>query len=117
MLLVEDDPTVTAIVRTTLEQAGYDVREAGDGGSAQFQIATRFPDVLVVDLGLPDGNGLDLVKSLRTQAVGDLFIVVLSGFRQERNVLAAFEAGADDFVTKPFSPRELVARIKRQSPA
>lgn len=114
VLVVEDDSTVSAIVCAALEQAGYRVRSASSCVAARAALKSRPPNVLVVDVGLPDGNGLDLVRDLRPQARGGPAVVVLSGFRQQRTVLAAFDAGADDFMTKPFSPHELVARVKRE---
>lgn len=117
VLVVEDDSTVSAIVCMALEQAGYSVRAVNNCESAREAMQTRSPEVLVMDLGLPDGNGLDILRELLPQAEGGPAVVVLSGFRQERNVLAAFEAGAHDFMVKPFSPHELVARVRREVPA
>jgi len=114
VLVVEDDSTVSTIVCMALEKAGYEVRAVDNCVAARAEMRNRPPKVLVVDVGLPDGNGLDLVRNLRPQEHGGPVVLVLSGFRQERNVLAAFEAGADDFMTKPFSPHELVARVNRE---
>lgn len=114
VLVVEDDSTVRAIVCMALEAAGYSVRSVEDCAAAREEMEAFSPEVLVMDLGLPDGNGLDIVKDLKPKSDGGPAVLVLSGFRQERNVLAAFDAGADDFMTKPFSPRELVARVKRE---
>ena len=117
VLVVEDDSTVSAIVCAALAQAGYTVRSASTCESARQEMDGLAPQVVVMDLGLPDGNGLDVLRELVPHADGGPAVVVLSGFRQERNVLAAFEAGADDFMTKPFSPAELVARVRREVPA
>jgi DNA-binding response OmpR family regulator len=117
VLVVEDDATVSAIVCMALERAGYSVRAVHDCESAREAMESRTPEVLVMDLGLPDGNGLDILRELQSQGDGGPAVVVLSGFRQERNVLAAFEAGANDFMVKPFSPHELVARVRREVPA
>lgn len=114
VLVVEDDSTVRAIVRMALEKAGYAVTEVNSCDAARRELKESRPEAIVVDVGLPDGNGLDIVRDLRPQAHGGPAVVVLSGFRQEANVLAAFDAGADDFMTKPFSPHELVARVKRE---
>lgn len=116
-LVVEDDLTVSTILCVALEKAGYEVRAVHNCVSARREIKSRLPAVLVVDVGLPDGNGLDIVRGLRPRSDGGPAVVVLSGFRQERTALAAFEAGADDFMVKPFSPRELVARIKHETAA
>lgn len=113
-LVVDDDSAVSAIVSAALERAGYTVRVARNCVSARHEMKRRAPHVLVIDIGLPDGNGLDIVRGLRPQSQGGPAVVVLSGLRQERNVLAAFDAGADDFMVKPFSPEELVARVKRE---
>ncbi|HUR47903.1 MAG TPA: response regulator transcription factor [Acidimicrobiales bacterium] len=117
VLVVEDDSTVSAIVCMALEQAGYAVRSVDNCESAREAMQALTPAVLVMDLGLPDGNGLDILRDVIPQAEGGPAVVVLSGFRQERNVLAAFEAGANDFMVKPFSPHELVARVRREVPA
>ena len=117
VLVVDDDATVSAIVCMALERAGYSVRAVNNCEAARAELEARTPEVLVMDLGLPDGNGLDVVRELVPQSEGGPAVVVLSGFRQERNVLAAFEAGANDFMVKPFSPHELVARVRREVPA
>ena len=114
VLVVDDDSTVRTIVCMALEAAGYAVRSVDNCVAARAEMKRRSPKVLVIDVGLPDGNGLDIVRDLRPQSHGGPAVVVLSGFRQQRNVLAAFDAGADDFMTKPFSPHELVARVNRE---
>lgn len=117
VLVVEDDCTVSAIVSSALENAGYAVRTVASCAAARAALRSRPPKVLVIDVGLPDGNGLDVVRDLRPQHHGGPAVFVLSGFRQQRNVLAAFDAGADDVMSKPFSPHELVARVNRRSAA
>ena len=113
---MDDDAVVRQIVVAALERAGYDVRTAPDCSTAAAELA-RNPQLMVVDIGLPDGNGLDVVRSVRAQETAQPTVVVLSGFRQETNVLSAFDAGADDFMTKPFSPQELVVRVGRERTA
>ncbi|HEX6130606.1 MAG TPA: response regulator [Actinomycetota bacterium] len=93
-----------------LEARGYDVDVAPDGASALDVAASRRPDVVVLDLGLPDVDGIDVIRGLR--AWGSMPIVVLSAREQEPDKIAALDAGADDYVTKPFGMGELLARIR-----
>lgn len=112
-VVVEDDPSAAAVIRAALERAGRSVMVTTDLTSAREALARLHPPFVIADVSLPDGNGLDLVRELRAAAGPRARIIVLSGGARETAALAAFRAGADDFVAKPFSPSELVARMAR----
>jgi len=113
-LVVEDDVAVASIVRTALEQAGYSVMVAPNIAGGRRALREFSPRVVVCDLSLPDGNGLDLVREMKALPQPPQRVVVLSGGSREVAAVPALEAGADDFLAKPFSPRELVARLSRR---
>jgi two-component system KDP operon response regulator KdpE len=110
VLVVEDDDETRAALVRELSTRGYQVWEAGDGGSALAKWESRRPDVLLLDLGLPDMDGLDIVRRIRREAATP--IVILSGRYEEREKVEALERGADDYVTKPFAVDELNARLR-----
>ncbi len=111
ILVVDDDPTVSDVVRRYLERAGYEVRLASDGPSALAQFAKDQPDLVVLDLMLPGIDGLEVCRRLRTSADG-VPIVMLTALGEEADRVLGLQLGADDYVTKPFSPRELVLRVQ-----
>jgi DNA-binding response OmpR family regulator len=110
VLVVDDEPKIVQLARDYLEHAGFAVLTAGDGASALQAARTRQPDLIVLDLGLPGVDGLEVMRTIR--ASGSTPIVVLSARDTELDKLLGLELGADDYVTKPFSPRELVARVR-----
>jgi DNA-binding response OmpR family regulator len=110
ILVVEDEPRIAGLVRDYLEQAGFAVLTAGDGSGALVLTRSRRPDALVLDLGLPTMDGLDVIRSLRRDS--DVPIVILSARGDESDRIAGLELGADDYVVKPFSPKEVVARVR-----
>jgi len=110
ILVVDDEPKIAQLARDYLEHAGFAVLTAGDGASALQSARTRHPDLVVLDLGLPGLDGLDVIRALR--AAGSTPIVVVTARDTELDKLLGLELGADDYVTKPFSPRELVARVR-----
>ena len=110
VLVVDDEPKIVQLARDYLEHAGFAVLTAGDGTSALQAARTRAPDLVVLDLGLPGLDGLEVMRSIR--AAGSTPIVVLTARDTELDKLLGLELGADDYVTKPFSPRELVARVR-----
>jgi two-component system alkaline phosphatase synthesis response regulator PhoP len=110
VLVVDDEPKIVQLARDYLEHAGFAVLTAGDGPSALQSAHTRQPDLIVLDLGLPGLDGLEVMRSIR--ATGSTPIVVLTARDTELDKLLGLELGADDYVTKPFSPRELVARVR-----
>ena len=110
VLLVEDDPAIARSIVYTLEREGMSVTHCLLLGDARRQLALRRPDVVVLDIGLPDGSGLDLCREVR--AAGNLPVLVLSAQGEEIDRVLGLELGADDYMTKPFSPRELLARLR-----
>src|SRR5919107_210131 len=110
VLVVDDEPKIAQLARDYLEHAGFAVLTAGDGVSAVQTVGTRRPDLVVLDLGLPGIDGLEVMRQIR--AAGPTPIVVLTARDTELDKLLGLELGADDYVTKPFSPRELVARVR-----
>jgi two-component system, OmpR family, alkaline phosphatase synthesis response regulator PhoP len=110
ILVVDDEPKITRLVRDYLESAGFTVVTAADGREALMRARTDHPDLVVLDLGLPQLDGLDVTRRLRRE--GDLPIIMLTARDDETDKLIGLELGADDYVTKPFSPRELVARVR-----
>ncbi|HZG92412.1 MAG TPA: response regulator transcription factor [Pseudonocardia sp.] len=109
-LVVDDDVTVRDVVQRYLDRAGYRVAVAGDGEQALREVAARSPDVVVLDLMLPRLTGLEVCRRLRGNAAG-VPIVMLTALGEEEDRVLGLELGADDYVTKPFSPRELVLRV------
>jgi DNA-binding response OmpR family regulator len=110
VLVVDDEPKIAQLARDYLEHAGFTVLVAGDGISAVQTASTRQPDLVVLDLGLPGIDGLEVMRRIR--ATGSTPIVLLTARDTELDKLLGLELGADDYVTKPFSPRELVARVR-----
>lgn len=110
VLVVEDEDTIRRVVAGYLEQEGYDVTEAVDGHAAVDIARSLTPDVIVLDLGLPGIDGIEVCRQVR--AFTDAYIVMLTARSDEVDKLIGLSVGADDYLTKPFSPRELVARIK-----
>lgn len=110
ILIVEDEANIRRFVRIALEQEGMAVLEVGTMAQARMDVVTRRPDLIVVDLGLPDGDGKDLVRELRAWVFSP--ILVLSARDSEQEKVQALNAGADDYLVKPFGVPELVARIR-----
>jgi two-component system KDP operon response regulator KdpE len=119
ILLIEDDDNIRRFLRATLVTQGYDLLEAATGRDGLAQAFSRAPDVILLDLGLPDLDGADLLRQIREWS--PVPIIILSARGQEREKIANLDAGADDYLTKPFSMGELLARIRvalrRLSPA
>jgi DNA-binding response OmpR family regulator len=110
VLVVDDEPKIVTLARDYLEHAGFAVVTARDGPTALATIRQRRPDLVVLDLGLPGLDGLDVTRELRRDST--IPIVMLTARDDEFDKLLGLELGADDYVTKPFSPRELVARVR-----
>ncbi len=110
VLVVDDEPAIRRLLRTSLAAQGYGVVEAGAGGEALDAMAREKPDLLILDLGLPDMSGIDVIRRVRRSST--LPIIVLSVRDDERGKVEALDLGADDYVTKPFGTDELVARIR-----
>ncbi|WP_109631990.1 MULTISPECIES: response regulator transcription factor [Lentzea] len=109
VLVVDDDTTVRDVVRRYLEHAGYEVELAGDGETALRLMAAREPDIVVLDLMLPGIDGLEVCRRVRER--GSTPVVMLTALGEEEDRIAGLQIGADDYVTKPFSPRELALRV------
>jgi DNA-binding response OmpR family regulator len=110
ILVVDDEPKISQLARDYLEHAGFGVIVAGDGQAALTAVRQRRPDLVVLDLGLPGLDGLDVTRELRRDST--IPIVMLTARDDELDKLVGLELGADDYLTKPFSPRELVARVR-----
>ena len=110
ILVVDDEPQIVTLVRDYLEHGGFRVYTAADGPTALRTAATQHPDLVVLDLGLPGIDGIDVTRSLRRN--GTVPIIMLTARTDESDKLVGLELGADDYVTKPFSPKELVARVR-----
>jgi two-component system KDP operon response regulator KdpE len=110
IVLIEDELEIRRFLRATLTTQGFRLFEATTGADGLVEAATRQPDVVIVDLGLPDMDGLDVIRRLREWS--KVPIIVLSARGRESDKVAALDAGADDYVSKPFGPAELMARVR-----
>lgn len=110
VVLIEDEPQIRRFLRATLTGQGYRLFEAATGADGLVEVGSRQPDVIIVDLGLPDMDGVDVIRRLREWTA--VPIIVLSARGQERDKVTALDAGADDYVSKPFGAGELLARIR-----
>ena len=110
VVLIEDEPQIRRFLRATLTGHGYRLFEATTGADGLVEVGSRQPDVVVVDLGLPDMDGVEVIRRLREWT--KVPVIVLSARGQERDKVVALDAGADDYVSKPFSADELLARIR-----
>src|SRR6186997_1372568 len=110
ILVVDDEPRIAEICRDYLTRAGFRVTVAGNGADALALARTKKPDLVVLDLGLPEVDGLDVTRALRKHS--NVPIIMLTARVDESDKLIGLELGADDYLTKPFSPRELVARVR-----
>jgi two-component system, OmpR family, KDP operon response regulator KdpE len=112
ILIVEDEAEIRRFVRLTMEGEGYEVHEADGVRRGLIEAGTRRPDLVVLDLGLPDGDGIELIRDLRTWSA--VPVIVLSARSGEADKIAALDAGADDYLVKPFGAGELLARVRAQ---
>ena len=110
ILIVDDEPQITRVLRTTLSTQGYDIRVASDGEMALEIVKDFTPDLVITDLAMPNMNGIELCRNLRRMS--EVPILVLSVRGEERNKVEALDSGADDYITKPFGTGELLARIR-----
>ena len=112
ILVVEDERPIREMIAFGLRRAGFEVREAADARSGRAEVANKLPDLLLVDWMLPDTSGLEFTRALkRDRETSELPIIMLTARAEEGDKVAGLEGGADDYITKPFSPRELLARI------
>jgi two-component system, OmpR family, phosphate regulon response regulator PhoB len=122
ILVVEDERPIREMIAFGLRRAGFEVREAADARSGRAEVANKLPDLLLVDWMLPDTSGLEFTRALkRDRETREVPIIMLTARAEEGDKVAGLEGGADDYITKPFSPRELLARInavlRRTTPA
>ena len=110
VLVVEDEAEIRRFVRLSLTREGFEVHEADGVQRGLIEAGTRHPDIVILDLGLPDGDGVDLIRDLRTWS--DVPVLVLSARTTEGDKIAALDAGADDYLVKPFGAGELLARVR-----
>src|ERR1700704_1018327 len=111
VLVVDDEPTIAEVVARYLERAGYRTRVAGDGIEATAAAAEQRPDLVVLDLMLPGIDGLEVMRRLREQDRDRIAVILLTAKGEESDRVIGLRLGADDYVVKPFSPAELVARV------
>ena len=113
VLVADDEEDIRALVAFRLDRAGYDVITAADGEEALALATTRLPDLVVLDMMMPKANGLEVTRSLRgLDATKDIPVILLTARAQEADVASGFEAGVDDYVKKPFSPKDLQLRVQ-----
>jgi DNA-binding response OmpR family regulator len=113
VLVADDEDDIRSLVSFRLKRAGYDVITAADGEEALVLATTRLPDLVVLDMMMPKATGLEVMRSMREQSTTkDIPIILLTARAQEADVARGFEAGADDYVKKPFSPQDLQARVQ-----
>jgi DNA-binding response OmpR family regulator len=110
ILVLDDEPKIVQLARDYLERAGFTVLSAGDGKTALAAARAEKPDLVVLDLGLPEMDGLDVARALRRES--NVPIIMLTARGEETDKLVGLELGADDYITKPFSPKEMVARVR-----
>jgi two-component system phosphate regulon response regulator PhoB len=112
ILVVEDERPIREMIAFGLRRAGFEVREAADARTGRAEVANKLPDLLLVDWMLPDTSGLEFTRALkRDRETRELRVIMLTARAEEGDKIAGLEGGADDYITKPFSPRELLARI------
>lgn len=110
ILIVEDDPAISSLIRTTLELQGYQFQTAQTGAEALAIEVSYTPDVIILDLGLPDMDGVEIIRKIRSWS--SIPIIVVSARMEDRDKVEALDAGADDYLTKPFSIEEFLARVR-----
>jgi DNA-binding response OmpR family regulator len=113
VLVADDEEDIRSLVAFRLRRAGYEVITAADGEEALLLATTRLPDLVVLDMMMPKATGLEVTRSMREhEATKDIPVILLTARAQEGDVISGFEAGADDYVKKPFSPQDLQARVQ-----
>lgn len=115
ILIAEDEPMMLKVIEIRLKKDGHEVIAASDGKQALEQIALHDPDMIITDIMMPFSSGLEIVGTVKQGNKRNVPVIILSAMGQENVVLEAFNLGADDYITKPFSPNELSMRVKRLS--
>ena len=113
ILVVDDEKMLLKSIQFRLKKEGYEIITAENGREAINILKTEVPDLIISDIMMPFINGLELVKHVKENCSDKIPVILLTTLRQEQNVMKAFELGADEFMTKPFSPSELVVRVRR----
>ncbi|MDE3251504.1 MAG: response regulator [Bacteroidota bacterium] len=113
ILVAEDEPMLLKTIELKLKKEGYEVITTTDGREAIAKIRETGPDLVISDIMMPYASGLEIVSFLRTEGVKKIPVIILSAMEQEKVVMEAFELGADDYITKPFSLNELTIRVKK----
>ncbi len=113
LLLAEDDPMLASLLKYRLEKGGYAVDLARDGREVRSYLEERMPDLIVSDLMMPYFSGIELVDFLRSRLKSSIPVIIISTAGNESNILNAFDLGADDFISKPVSPAELMIRVDK----
>ena len=111
ILVVDDEPAIVRVIRERLEREGFGVRAAGCGEAALDAVAEGSPDLIILDLMLPDQDGFEVLRHLR-RGGNDVPVIILTARDDDVDVVVGLELGADDYIAKPFNPRELVARVR-----
>ncbi len=114
LLLAEDDKLLASLLRFRLEKAGYEVFLAHDGREVKLLLQNGMPDIIVSDIMMPYFSGIELVEYVREELGSRIPVIIISSAGNEENVLSAFELGANDFISKPVSPSELLVRVGRE---
>ena len=113
ILVVEDERPIREMIAFGLRRAGFEVREAADARAGRAEVANKRPDLLLVDWMLPDTSGLEFTRALkRDRETSELPIIMLTARAEEGDKIAGLEGGADDYITKPFSPKDLASRVE-----
>jgi len=114
ILLAEDDDLLAALLRHRLEKGGYEVHLSQDGKQVKDYMADNLPDLIICDIMMPYFSGMELIDFVRNELKSDVPIIIISSAGNEENVLSAFELGANDFLSKPISPSELLVRVAKE---
>lgn len=114
LLLAEDDPLLASLLKYRLERDGYEVMLEYDGRSVKENLEESIPDLVVSDIMMPYFSGIELVDHLRNHLKSDVPIILISAASNDENIVSAFEMGANDFISKPVSPSELLVRVSRE---
>lgn len=114
LLLAEDDELLASLLRFRLEKGGYDVQVSCDGREVKEHLSENSPDLIISDIMMPYFSGIELIGYVRNELSLNTPIIIISSAGNEENVLSAFEMGANDFISKPISPTELIVRIERE---
>jgi len=114
LLLAEDDELLASLLQFRLKKGGYDVSHSADGKQVKEHLALSMPDIIVSDIMMPYFSGIELIDYVRNELKSKIPIIIISSAGNEENVLNAFELGANDFISKPVSPSELLVRVARE---